>query len=85
MMHCLPFFPASNSCMPDAFFPVHENCSITQAANEVLQSGGVLLPSNRNEIVDAVATLIMLHTTHLTAKQLEKSSNKLRKYTSECM
>ena len=55
-----------SALLPYAFF------DITQATNEVLQSGGVLLPSNRNEIVDAVATLIMLHTTHPIAKQLEK-------------
>ena len=44
---------------------------IVQATNEVLQSG-VLLSSNRNEIVDALATVIMLHTTHPSAKDLEK-------------
>ncbi len=45
---------------------------IVQATNEVLQSGGVLLSSNRNEIVDALATVIMLHTTHPSTKDLQK-------------
>ena len=32
----------------------------------------MLLSSNRNEIVDALATVLMLHTTHPSAKDLEK-------------
>ena len=44
---------------------------------EALKSGSVILPSARNEIVDALATIIMLETTHPSSQQLEKVAMKL--------
>lgn len=44
---------------------------------EALKSNNVLLPSARNEIVDALATIIMLETTHPSSQQLEKVAIKL--------
>ena len=44
---------------------------------EALKSGSVILPSARNEIVDALATIIMLETTHPSSQQFEKVAMKL--------
>ena len=37
-----------------------------------LKSENVLLPAAHNEIVDSIATVIMLNTTHPSSAQLEK-------------
>ena len=44
---------------------------------EALKSGGALLPPSRYEIVDSLAKIIMLHTTHPSSKQIEKVAMKL--------
>lgn len=36
-----------------------------------LRDGNCLLPATRNEIIDSLSTLIMVHTTHPTSAQLE--------------
>ena len=41
-----------------------------------LRTGKCLLPCQRNEIVDSLATLIMVHTTHPSSVQLEKIATK---------
>lgn len=42
-----------------------------------LKAGKALLPVARNEIVDSIATLIMVHTMYPTSDQLEKVAMKL--------
>lgn len=44
---------------------------------EALKPGSVLLPSARNEIIDALATIILLETTHHTSNQLQKIAIRL--------
>ena len=46
---------------------------------DALKSKGALLPASRNEIVDSLATIIMLHTTHPSSRELEKVAIKLIK------
>ena len=44
-----------------------------------LKNGTPLSPAARNEIVDSLATIIMLHTTHPSSQQLEKVAVKMIK------
>ena len=44
-----------------------------------LKDGTPLSPAARNEIVDSLSTIIMLHTTHPSSQQLEKVTMKMIK------
>ena len=44
-----------------------------------LKDGTPLSPAARNEIVDSLSTIIMLHTIHPSSQQLEKVAKKMIK------